>query len=266
MDATTQTLELSESSTELYRKGDGPTLLLIMGAGTGKAAWYPIIDLLADEVDCVTFDNRGVGAASDITEPLTIDLLAADAAEVIEQLDEGPVHVGGVSLGGMIAMRLASERPDLVKSLTLHSTAAALDGRVHDVNEFRMSIIDSGAPLSALREFVALWSEGSIGLDFELPSSSVATEAFNRENYFNHMSAARTHAMTTEELVRISAPTLITVGSDDILTTTENAEHLHRSIAGSTLLTVEGAGHGYYISDPNTVAMLQRGWVLRHAD
>lgn len=264
MVANQQMVTLSGTTTELFRKGRGPTLLLIQGAGTGKQAWYPIIDLLADTIDCVTFDNRGVGKASDISEPLTIDQLATDAAEVIDYLGQGPIHVGGVSLGGMIAMRLASQRPELVKSLTLHSTAAALDGRVRDVNEFRMAIIDSGADLSVLRTFVALWSEGSGGLDFELPGDSVAPERFDRNNYLMHMNAARTHAMNSEELSAIVCPTLITVGSDDILTTAQNAQHLHRSIPGSTLVTVEDAGHGYYISDPHMVAMLQAGWVLSH--
>jgi len=259
-----QTVTLSKTTTEIYRAGAGPTLLLLMGAGTPKTAWYPVIERLAPTVHCVTFDNRGVGMASDISEPLTIEQLADDAAEMIEYLGGDPVHVAGVSLGGMIAMRLAAGHPDLVKSLTLHSTAARLNGRVRDVQELRIALIDSGAPLDALRHLIALWSEGSAGPDFELPRGTAAPRRFNRENYVNHLAAARDHAMTAQDLASIALPTLITVGSDDILTTPADAAHLHRSIAGSTLVTVEGAGHGHYLSDPDMVAMLQAGWVHRN--
>jgi len=264
MEATLESVTLTGTRTEMYRAGTGPTLLLLMGAGTGKSAWRAVIERLAPTVHCVAFDNRGAGKASDISEPLTVEQLAGDVAEVIEYLDEGPVHVAGVSLGGMIAMRLAAEHPELVKSLTLHSTAAKLNGRTRDVQELRIALIDAGAPVSALRSIVALWSEGSVGLDFELPRSAEQQTRFNRENYVNHLAAARGHAMTAHELAAITSPTLITVGSDDILTTPADAEHLHRCIGGSTLVTIEGTGHGHYLSDPDMIALLQAGWVHRH--
>lgn len=264
MDATLEMVSLPSTTTEVYRKGTGPTLLLIQGGGTGKQAWYPIIDRLADRLDCVSFDNRGVGKASDVGASLTIGDLAGDAADLIESLGQGAIHVAGVSLGGMIAMRLASERPDLVKSLTLHSTTAKRNGRGQDAADFRAKILDLGLPIDVLRRYVALWSEGSVGLDWEIPGDVVNRDRFSRHNYAMQMDAARSHHMSLEELRRITAPTLITVGSDDILTTPENAKHLNRSIAGSKLITVQGGGHGYYIAEPDVVAMLQAGWVLRH--
>jgi len=265
MSATIEMVDLPSTRTEVYRKGEGPTLLLIQGGGTGKRAWYPIIDRICDRVHCVAFDNRGVGKGADIGDSLTIHDLAGDAAELIEWLDEGPVHVAGVSLGGMIAMRLASERPELVKSLTLHSTTAKRNGRGQDAADFRMRILDLGLPVDVLRRYVALWSEGAAGLTWDIPEDVVNTERFDRHNYQMQMEAARSHHMSDEELGRITSPTLITVGSDDILTTPEDAKHLWRSIPGSRLITVQGGGHGYYIDEPDLVAMLQAGWVAQHA-
>ncbi|NYE18808.1 alpha/beta fold hydrolase [Microbacterium immunditiarum] len=265
MSATITRVDLPSTRTEIYRKGDGPTLLLIQGGGTGKRAWYPIIDRLADRVNCVAFDNRGVGHGADIGDSLTIHDLAGDAAELIEWLGEGPVHVAGVSLGGMIAMRLASERPDLVKSLTLHSTSAQRNGRGQDAADFRMRILDLELPVDMLRRYVALWSEGSAGLTWDIPEDVVNTERFDPHNYRMQLGAVRGHHMSAEELGRITSPTLITVGSDDILTTPEDAKHLWRSIPDARLVTVEGGGHGYYIADPDLVALLQAGWVAQHS-
>jgi 3-oxoadipate enol-lactonase len=265
MDAITELVDLRSTSTEIYRKGEGPTLLLIQGGGTGKQAWYPIIDRISDRIHCVAFDNRGVGKGADIGDSLSIHDLAADAAEVIEWLDEGPVHVAGVSLGGMIAMRLASERPELVRSLALHSTTAKRNGRGQDAADFRTRILDLDLPLDVLRRYVALWSEGASGLDWEIPSDVVNVERFNKHNYLMQLSAAQGHFMSTDDLARITSPTLITVGSDDMLTTPEDSKHLWRSIPDAKLVTIEGGGHGVYIAQPDLVGTLQAAWVAQHS-
>lgn len=265
MDASTDVVTLSSVTTEVRRQGEGRTLLMIQGAGTSKAAWDPIVERLADGVRCVTYDNRGVGNASDVGESLSIDDLAGDAAELIGVLGEGPVHVCGVSLGGMIAMTLAARHPELVLSLGLHSTTPRLDRRVLDVNEFRLRIVDLELPAEVLRGFVGLWSPGAAGWRVELPAAVVNTESFSRHNYVWHMRAAMGHEMSEQELAAISCPTLITVGSDDILTTPDNARTLHRAIPGSKMVTVDGGGHGYYIEEPDLVAALQRGWIDQHS-
>ncbi|MFT4028809.1 MAG: alpha/beta hydrolase [Protaetiibacter sp.] len=262
MHATTEMVTLPSTTTEVYTKGEGPTLLLIQGAGAAKEAWFPIIDRIADRVRCITFDNRGVGKASDAPENLTIEDLARDAADLIEHLG-GPVHVAGVSLGGMTAMRLASTRPDLVTSLTLHSTTAKRHGRGEDASAFRLRLLELDLPVDVLRRFVILFAEGQAGLNWEIPTAVVNSERFVKQNFIAHMHAATHHNMTVEDLARITAPTLITVGSDDISTTPENAKHLWRSIPGSRLVTIEGGGHGVYISEPDLVASLTAGWVLR---
>lgn len=264
MEATVEMLTLPSTTTEIYTRGEGPTLLLIQGAGAAKEAWFPIIDRLSDRMRCVTFDNRGVGKAIDAHPELTIEDLARDAADLIEHLG-GPVHVAGVSLGGMTAMRLASTRPDLVTSLVLHSTTAKRHGRGEDASAFRLRLLELDLPVDVLRRFVILFAEGQAGLTWDIPPAVVSSEKFVKENFFAHMHAASSHDMSVEDLARITAPTLITVGSDDISTTPDNAKHLWRSIPGSKLVTVEGAGHGMYISEPDLVASLTAGWVRQHS-
>src|SRR2546430_17127928 len=63
-----------------------------------------------------------------------LDCLADDAAAVIEQLGIAPCHLVGLSMGGMIGMRLAARRPELVRSLVLLETSAEPEpqiGRAH---------------------------------------------------------------------------------------------------------------------------------------
>jgi len=265
METIIERVELPSFRTEIARRGSGPTLVLIQGLGTDHRAWGPVIDHLAPHLRCVAFDNRGVGGASPVGADTTIERLADDAAEVIESLGEGPVHVAGVSLGGGIAMRVASRRPDLVKSLALHSTAARPDGRLLSVLDFRRSILERGMGAEMLRPFVALWAWSPTGMELaRLPEGAAEVDRLDIEEYRQHLRVAAEQWMTDDELAKITAPTLVTVGSADILTTIEHARDLHRGIRDAELVVVEGGGHAYYSESAALFASLQLGWTLRH--
>lgn len=268
MQATFETITTPTFTTEIMRKGTGPTLLMIMGGGTGKGAWNALVDELAPRVACVTYDNRGTGAASDVGEDLSVEDLARDAAAVIEALGDEPVHVCGVSMGGFIAMRLAAMRPDLVRTLTLHATSAKLDQRTVDTGRFRLELLESeleSAP-QFVRKFLRAIAASSEGLQAPLPKDVVShTREFSMHNYRGHMNAIWGHHMTEGDLASIAAPTLITAGAEDIMTPPANSLHLHRSIPGSRLVTINGAGHVYYFEDPVLTASLQAGWIAQHS-
>ncbi len=70
------------------------------------------------------FDFRGQGQSEVTEEGYDMDSLAADAIALIEQLDLGPLHLVGFSMGGFVSHRVALERSDLVRSLTLMNTSA----------------------------------------------------------------------------------------------------------------------------------------------
>jgi 3-oxoadipate enol-lactonase len=267
LDTSTELVTTPSFTTEVCRQGDGPTLLLIQGGGTGKNAWSALVDRLAPQIRCVTYDNRGVGRAADVGDELSVESMADDAAELIETLGEGPVHVCGVSMGGFIAMRLAQRRPDLVHSLGLHATSARLNRRTHETGEFRLRLLDLGLEEfpQLLREFLRLWAAGPDGLLAELPRDVVNHGAFNRHNYVAHVRAIRNHDMSDDDLAAISAPTLITAGTDDILVPMADSRRLHRAIPGSKLVTLDGAGHVYYFEEAELLAALQGGWIAQHA-
>lgn len=265
MEPVVETVALPSFTTEVARRGKGPTLVLVQGLGTDHRAWDPVVDHLEDHLSVVTFDNRGVGEASPVGEDTTIEDLADDVADLIEHLDEGPVHVGGVSLGGGIAMRVASRHPRLVRSLALHSTAARPDARLLAVLALRKEILAQGVSGALLRPFVALWAWSRDGMALaKLPEGSTEIDQEHLDEYLQHLRVATEQWMTDDELAKITAPTLVTVGSADILTTPDHARDLHRGIPDSELVIVEDGGHAYYSESPGTFASLQLGWALRH--
>ena len=104
-------------------KGDGEPLLMIHGLGYDRFGWGRLPDLLAEDLQVVVFDNRGVGD-SDVPEgPYAVSQLAADAAAVLDAVGIAAAHVLGVSLGGYIAQELALTYPERLRKLVLASTA-----------------------------------------------------------------------------------------------------------------------------------------------
>lgn len=99
--------------------GTGETVLLIHGLGSSTEDWEPQVTALAARFRVVAYDVRGHGRTSKPRGPYSVPQFAEDAAALITALELGPVHVVGLSMGGMIAFQLAADHPELVRSLVI---------------------------------------------------------------------------------------------------------------------------------------------------
>lgn len=105
--------------------GDGPeTILFSHGYLANHTMFEPQIEALKDDFLCVGYDQRGHGQSEVTKDGYELDNLVTDAISLVESLEIGPVHFVGVSVGGMVGMRMALRRPDLLRSLTLIDTSA----------------------------------------------------------------------------------------------------------------------------------------------
>lgn len=119
--AEVQSRRVRVDDVELYCEiaGKGEPLLLIHGLGSCGADWAPQIAHFRRGYRVVTFDLRGHGSSSKPREGYSIERFARDTAALLDTLETGPVHIAGISLGGMVAFRLAVDAPQRVKSLTI---------------------------------------------------------------------------------------------------------------------------------------------------
>ena len=105
---------------------DAPTVVLAGSLGSTLSMWDPQIQALAPHYRVVRYDTRGHGKSPDPETSCSIDDLADDLLALIDRLGTRNVHLVGLSLGGMAAMRLAARKPDRVRSLALLCTSALL--------------------------------------------------------------------------------------------------------------------------------------------
>ncbi|HEY5954036.1 MAG TPA: alpha/beta hydrolase, partial [Terrimicrobiaceae bacterium] len=109
--------------------GAGEPLLLIAGFACDHANWSKVVPLLASRNRLITFDNRGVGQSSSPDVPYSIHEMAEDALGLLDSLGLSSVYVAGHSMGGQIAVELALNHPERVKSLMLLASCARVDRR-----------------------------------------------------------------------------------------------------------------------------------------
>ncbi len=112
------------NGTSLYyeRRGDGPPLLFIVGAGGDAADFAGVAALLADEFTTITYDRRGY-ARSPWPEGATwtwVDQQADDAAALLNALGLAPAAVYGNSIGALTGLSLLLHHPEVVTKVMLH--------------------------------------------------------------------------------------------------------------------------------------------------
>ena len=108
------------------RAGQGPPLLLLHGLGSSSQDWLLQIPDFASHYALLIPDIRGHGRSDKPAGPYQVRQFATDIHHLLNGLNVGPAHVLGISMGGMVALQLALDAPQQVRSLILANTAAEL--------------------------------------------------------------------------------------------------------------------------------------------
>jgi 3-oxoadipate enol-lactonase len=248
------------NGTALYYEdtgGAGAPIVFSHGLLWNTTLFVPQIAVLKDRYRCIAYDHRGQGrSADDASHAIAMETVTDDAAALIEALGLGPVHFCGLSMGGIVAMRLAISRPDLIRSLTLLDTTAdpepyKLKYQVMNViaRYFGLAIV-SKAILPALHGKTVLKDPARADERLEW----LQQLASNRRSIWRAVNGVLARKSIYGELNKIAVPTLVAVGDEDVGTPPAMAERIAGAIAGAKLIVIPGAGHGSTLEQPAIVS------------
>lgn len=102
--------------------GTGQPLILLHGGFGNTELFMPAREALSKNYKVIAVDLQGHGRTADIERPIVPDSLANDIAALINELKLGKTNIVGYSLGGMVALRLAIQHPELLQKVVLVST------------------------------------------------------------------------------------------------------------------------------------------------
>ncbi|MDP2032659.1 MAG: alpha/beta fold hydrolase [Polaromonas sp.] len=252
-----------------------PVVLLIMGLGMQLVAWPPaLVQSLVDTgYRVVRLDNRDIGLSQKfdhlglpnllweglkyklglpVKSPYSLGDMAADTLAVLDALGVAKAHVVGVSMGGMIAQRVAIAAPERVLSLTSimsSSGARGLPQAKPQVMRVLMSRPAGKDAESVLNHYVKLFKAiGSPGFpmdDAELREriAAAAKRSFYPAGTVRQMAAIAADSQRAHALGGLRVPTLVIHGKADPLVPYACGVDTARRIPGATLVGIEGMGH-----------------------
>jgi len=102
--------------------GTGQPLILLHGGFGNTEMFMPAREALSKNYKVIAVDLQGHGRTADIDRPIVPDSMANDIAALINQLNLGKTNIAGYSLGGMVALRLAIQHPELLQNVVLISS------------------------------------------------------------------------------------------------------------------------------------------------
>jgi 3-oxoadipate enol-lactonase len=247
-------------------EGSGFPLVLIHGLNGDLTGWALVIPEFSRHYRTLALDVRGHGESSKPDEPYSIQGFSEDLHEFLRQVQIPRAHILGLSMGGAIAQQFALDHPGMTRSLVLVSTFSYIDEQAHRAfTRLRQSLQAGGYPaffdevvkLAFTPRFIAA-NPGPIA---ELKEKRVRT---NSPVAIGRATDACMALDLKNEIEKISLPTLVISGRDDVFTPLHLAEQIHRSIRGSEWKILEGVGHNLYIEKASQLAEITLDFLKRH--
>lgn len=229
-------------------EGPGPAVVLLHGFPLGREMWKEQIDGIGSIYRVIAPDLRGHGDSPAPEGDYTIDEMADDVIELLDTLGlTAPVVVGGLSMGGYVALSMVVRYPERIRALMLMDTRAAADtpeaaAKREELARAVLAAGDSSPAVAAMTPRLF----APITLKNRPERVAPLRELMERNTARGVVGALRAMASRPDrraDLALIPVPTLVMVGEMDVVTPPEEAQDLADSIAGARLEIIPEAGH-----------------------
>ena len=233
--------------------GDGPPLVLLMGIGYDSSLWtLAQVPALSTQFRVVLMDNRDAGRSSMANHPYRIADMADDVAGLLDALGIQRSHLLGLSMGGLIAQEFALRHADRLDRLVLTGTGAAPARSAVDPIEI-WSWVKTNDPTGEVfggQQFVSLFSTAFLR-DSDAVRNTAEMLASNPYPMgpaaYTRQAKAYLQFDSLDRLDAISAPTMVIVGEQDLLTPPWIAREVADAIPGSRFEVIRGDGSSHVV-------------------
>jgi 3-oxoadipate enol-lactonase len=246
--------------------GSGGGLLLVHGFPLSRQMWQQQLDTLGDAGRVIAPDLRGHGETGAATPgPYPMELLADDCAALLDALPvSGPVVIGGLSMGGYVALAFCRRYPERVRGLILAATRAGPDSPEGRANRDRMAAaVRARGTAAAVEENLPkmLAPETYVEKPDLVERVRQIMAATPPEGVVGALIGMRDRPDSVPLLETIQAPALVIHGLEDQLFPPAEAEAMHRRLPHSRLQLVPRAGHLLNMEQPEAFNAAVRGFL-----
>jgi pimeloyl-ACP methyl ester carboxylesterase len=237
-------------------RGEGEPLLLIPGLGGNCRSWDPALPQLAGHFTLILFDNRGMGRSVAKRPARDLAHLSSDIIELLDFLQLDRAHVMGISLGGIIGVRLAIDHPSRIDRLALVSCTDQFSPYLRQIATLLGHALRHFPPETFLRTVELLGTAPEYldahMADIERRVTLRCAEGFSRRALADQLRCLACSDRNIEE-GPITNPTLVLAGEHDALIPNCYARRMASRIRGSEFEIIQGAGHNPFAECPERI-------------
>ncbi len=224
--------------------GEGPAIVFAHGRGGNHLSWWRQVAVFSKDYQCVTFDHRGWGASADTPDGPGRTAFVEDLRHLLDHLGLEKAFLVAQSMGGLTCLGFALAYPQRSLGLVLGDTTGGIgDPQVVDLlkdvhppdHPLRRAL--SASFIEAHPDLAFLFQE--VGqLNPEMPIDAVSS-------FFRDPSGTQ-----ADELARLTVPTLLIVGQEDLIFPVNAMQEAQKLIPNSRLEIVPGAAHSTHFEQP----------------
>lgn len=248
-------VQINGTTIHFDRQGDGEPLIMIPFLTADHACFAFQLPAYAEDLSCYAVDLRGSGATARGKDECTMKQFVEDVAAFVDSIGAEKVQLTGYSLGGAVAMSFAATYPEKVRSLSLHSTWPRSDAFLQTVVaswQVVAEALDDVCETAITAIFPWCFTPERYG---EQPEFIQAIVDFARSrpkqsvaDFLEHSTAVIRHD-ALDALPKVRAPTQISFGSADVVTSTRFAEPFLAAIPHAELEIFEGCSHAPFLEE-----------------
>lgn len=239
-------------------EGRGPAIVFAHGFVMDHTMFAAQFEDLPDSNRCIAWDMRGHGRSECPDGPWSMQDTVVDLIRFIEGTNAAPCHLVGMSWGGMVALRVAIQREDLIRSVVLIDTDAdaETEANVEAYRGFMQQVAADGRLSEDLARSTAPLFYGPAYMEREPEAIEIhvrrATEMPGTA-IVEGLRALTGRDGVADRLVEIRRPALVIHGEVDAAVPVAQGEAIANGIPGAELVRIPDAGHTTPMEAPDVV-------------